>query len=235
MNWRPRGTAARRGAVAAPSFLQRRRRDGVAVVRPWRHRRDVVPAAASVRWRVTRARRRHRRDANAGGHVRSPSRERRRLDGVEMDLPSRWCRRTHTHEVAAAARAAAARTTHNTRRRRTSKNTYQTQVRGRLLPPPPLPGQAITRARSSGGLQAPPLVQVFVLAERLRDLGGGRHGRAQAARAAVGHPASAAARAGAADVGTSSTTTAGVWRLLRPAAASVVLRRSAGATAVGFE
>ena len=214
MNGRPRGAGARRGAVAAPSFLQRRRRDGVAVVRPWRHRRDVVPAAASVRWRVTRARRRHRRDANAGGHVRSPSRERRRLDGVEMDLPSRWCRRTHTHEVAAAARAAAARTTHNTRRRRTSKNTYQTQVRGRLLPPPPLPGQATPGTRPGRRFQAPPLVQVFMLAERLRDLGGGRHGGIEAPGAAFRYTKGAASSTGTENVGTTTATTAAVRRLL---------------------
>ena len=187
-----RAPRRRRRAVVSTTAWARRRGG----CRPWRHRRDVVPAAASVRWRVTRARRRHRRDANAGGHVRSPSRERRRLDGVEMDLPSRWCRRTHTHEVAAAARAAAARTTHNTRRRRTSKNTYQTQVRGRLLPPPPLPGQATPGTRPGRRFQAPPLVQVFMLAERLRDLGGGRHGGIEAARAASRYSQSAAARTG---------------------------------------
>ena len=74
--------------------------------------------------------------------------------------------------------------------------------------------------------------KVAVLAERLCHVGGGRHGRAQAARAAAGHTKSAAARAGAADVGAASTKTGAVRRLLRPAAASVVLRRSAGATAV---
>ena len=54
----------------------------------------------------------------ASSGVRPTFLRRRRLDGVEVDLPSRLCRRTHTHTVAAVARAAAPRTTHNTRRRR---------------------------------------------------------------------------------------------------------------------
>jgi hypothetical protein len=62
---------------------------------------------------MTRARRRHRRDAKAGGHVWSPSRERRRLDGVEVDLPSRLCRRTHTHTRSRPSRAPSPRA-HNT-------------------------------------------------------------------------------------------------------------------------
>jgi len=60
----------------------------------------------------------------------------RRLDGVEVDLPSRLRRRTHTHTVAAVARAAAARTQHTTHAvaaAQASKTTYHAQVRGRLL------------------------------------------------------------------------------------------------------
>ena len=134
--------------------------------------------------------------------------------------PTSRRRRRHTH------------TTHAVAAAQVSKKRHHAQVRGRLLPPPPLPGQAIARARSSGGLQAPLELQVFVLAERLRDLGGGRHGGTEETGTAAGHPASAAARAGAADLGAASTKTGALRGLLRPAAASVVLRRSAGATAV---
>ena len=131
VNWRPRGTGARRGTVAAPSFLRRCRLDGVAVVRRWRHRRAVVPAAASARRRghlwsprstpSCRQRdgvnglldainaksflRRRRRDVVASMASRWPC---GRLDGVEVDAPSRCRRRQHTHKVAAAARATAA-------------------------------------------------------------------------------------------------------------------------------
>ena len=146
---RHRRAPRRRRRAVVSTMASARRRGGCATLAPIDA--TFVPATASARGRMTRARRRHRRDAQAGGHVWSPPRERRRLDGVEVDVSSRWCRRTHTHEVAVVARAAAAHTTHNTRRRRTSKNTYQTQVRGRLLPPPPLPGQAAAGTRPGRG------------------------------------------------------------------------------------
>ena len=117
------------------------------------------------------------------------------------------------------------------RRRRTFKTTYHA-VRGRLLPPP-LARASNCPSKVKWWTSSSTISSKSVLAERLCHVGGGRHGRAQAARAAAGHTKSPAARAGAADVGAASTKTGAQMRgLLRPAAASVVLRRSAGATAV---